>query len=74
MDFDISVVKDIDYGGFGDVLDFLIYENIKTLLVSLRIMSLLLSEILLVLFCFLRMPFKIRLLWLSIPRWRVTEH
>lgn len=74
MGFDISVVKDIDYAGFGDVLSSLICENTKTLLVGLRIMPLLLSQILIVLFCFLRMPLKIALLQLSTPRWRVTEH
>lgn len=40
MDFDFSVVKDINCSGFGDPLAFLIYENIKTLLVGLRILPL----------------------------------
>lgn len=70
MDFDISVVKDIDCGGFGHALAFLIYENIKILLVGLRILPLLLGQILLFLFCLLRVPVKIGLLQLSILRWR----
>jgi len=40
MDFDISVLKDTDCGGFGHVLAFLIFENIKTLLVALRVLPL----------------------------------
>lgn len=40
MDFDISVEKDFDCGGFEDVMAFLISIYIKILLVGLRIFPL----------------------------------